>query len=76
MIDTQLLFGISRFTVTKFVDDEEFLIAACESYIEAKDIYDYTIENLPYTEEHHIIITLYDFDKDANIELYDNFELL
>jgi hypothetical protein len=74
MIDVSSLFGISRFTIKKIIDDEEHIIGCTENYVDAKSIFDYTVKHLIYNEEQRIFIVIYDYDKDANIETYDNFE--
>lgn len=73
MLDV-LLFNYS---VEMIIDDVTTFYYCTDDINNAKEVFNAKLSNInkiQYTIKQHIIIKLYDFDKNCNIEYYDNRE--
>ena len=72
MLDDET-FDICRYEVGIIINNNRDTIVATNDLETANNYYETTIKKLsPANDINHIIIFLYDYDKNANINYYDN----
>ncbi len=64
---------IYRYEIGTIINDNRTTIAATDDLETANYIYEAAIKkNCPVNNENHVIVFLYDYDKNTNINYYDS----